>query len=117
MPWTTNRCHAGLAQSGEYGSPSRASPGRAQVLRRNIAAPVVPFIQPLQLDAQYRRLQFVQPGIESRHLVLVLDAGTVVAQQPDLFRQRLVVGRDGAAIADRTEVLARIKAETRRVAQ
>src|SRR5436305_1377472 len=77
------------------------------------AAARVPVVEPPELDAQQRRLQLVQARVEAFDLGHAPGAPAIAAQAAQLARERLVVGRDRAAVADRAEVLRRIERERR----
>ena len=70
-----------------------------------------------QLGAQHGGLDLVQTRIDARQVVPVLHAAAVVAQLAQRGGQFVVIGGDGAAVAQRAEVLAGVEAEARRVAQ
>ena len=67
-------------------------------------------VQRAELDAQQRGLQLVEARVVADLVVVVLDARAIVAQHPQPFGERRVVGGHGAAVAERAEVLARIEA-------
>jgi hypothetical protein len=67
--------------------------------------------QTRQLDAQERGLQTVEPLIGARKHMLALAALPEVAQLADAVRHVGVVRADGAAVTERSEVLARIEGE------
>src|SRR6185437_2027370 len=60
---------------------------------------------------------FVETAIAAQTFVLIFDARTVVAQQANLLGHRVIVSRNGSAIAEGTEILAGIEAEAGRVSQ
>ena len=92
----------------------RREPGR-QALRDSAAASArrraVRCGQPRQPRAQDRRLQLVEPAVDAGLDVVVAVGLPAVAQPPDALGERRVVGDDGAAVAERAEVLRRIEAE------
>lgn len=45
----------------------------AQVVGGNLPTALIPCIEPGQLDPQQRRLQFIETGIETDHVVAILD--------------------------------------------
>ena len=67
-----------------------------------------------QLHAQDRGLQLVQARVVADVLVGDLVLRAVEAQHPHAVGQRVVVGRDRAAVAEAAEVLRREEAERRR---
>jgi hypothetical protein len=60
-----------------------------------------------QLDAQDRRLQFVDPKITADERVEILGLAAVHAQHPHVFGQIRIVGGAQPRIAERAEILAR----------
>ena len=58
-------------------------------------------------------MQLVEPAVPAQVIVHVAAALAVVAQRPGLLGQGVVVGQQGAAVADAPEVLGRIEAERR----
>ena len=91
---------------------SREQPSIAVGVRRGACA--VHAREVRQLDPQHRRLQRVEPEVAADPLVEVLRLRAVIAQQPDFVRERRVVGRDQAGVAERAEVLARERTRSSR---
>src|SRR5581483_3457612 len=75
---------------------------------------LVPLIQKRKLVSQNRSLDRVEPRRIADHVVVVLQPLSMLAQRANLLRKSLVVGNEGAGIAERAEVLSRIEAECRR---
>jgi hypothetical protein len=57
-------------------------------------------------------LQWIEPGIESLNVMVVLDVGPIVSQPPNGACQRRIVCRNGTTISEGTQILPRIKTET-----
>ncbi len=93
------------------------SPQGGIVVTGGRAPSLVPGGQARQLDQQQGRLQVVQAVAVAGHPVRVLVLLPVVAVQAHRRSGGGVVGGDGAAVAQRPEVLARVEAERGRVAQ
>ena len=70
-----------------------------------------------ELDPQHRGLEPVEPFVEARLDVLSLGPLAEVAEATAPLGDRIVVGTDRAAVAERAEVLARIEAERRDMAE
>ena len=70
-----------------------------------------------QLHSQDCRLKRVQPLVAPDGDVLVLPALAEIAQDPDLVGELVVVGDDSPGVAVRSEVLTRVEAEGRDVAE
>ena len=66
---------------------------------------VVPTVQVRQEQAQHGRLNLVQPRVEPDLLEGALVAGAVKPQQPHAFGQVGVRGGNGAAVAQRRQIL------------
>ena len=81
------------------------------VLARVRPAARAPVIQVPQLDAQHRRLQSVEPRVETHVLVAVLLRLSVYAQRADEIGELRVVGRADPPVAEPAEILRRIEAE------
>src|SRR5215213_3544771 len=77
----------------------------------------VPRIEILQFYSQYGRMERIEAAVEAAQHMVVLLALAIVAQHPQRFSYLLIAGDNHPTIAGRAEVLARIKAERRRVAQ
>src|SRR3954468_13526219 len=80
-------------------------------MRRNRAALVIPLVEMAEIRQEHDRLDRVEPGRVALDLVLVLRTLAVLAKRANLRRHLLVVRRQRAGVTERTEVLARIKAE------
>jgi len=68
-------------------------------------------IQGIQLDAQYGRLQVIEPGICAYLLVVVFLVAAIVGQGSHCLSQPGVVGGNRTAIPQCTEVFSWIKTE------
>ena len=62
-----------------------------------------------QLGRQDRRLHAVEPAVDALDLMLVLDQPAMARQHGHVLGERAVVGDDGAGVAHRAEILARIE--------
>ena len=87
------------------------------VFDRVLPARVGPLVEMAQLDAKDAALHPFHAVVEALEHVVVLLLRAPVAQHPDPFRHRRVVGHDHAAFAVGAEVLARVEAEAPRVAE
>ena len=70
----------------------------------------VPRVEPGELDREDRRLELVEAAVEAALGVDVALRRAVVAQAAQAVGQGGVVGRHGAAVSERAEVLARVEA-------
>ena len=84
---------------------------------RVVRSPPIPGIEAWQSDAQERRLKLIEPTVPPLHLVRALGSRAVVSKQADAICQVRVGGGDSASVAQGTEVLGRIEAETSRMAK
>ena len=57
-----------------------------------------------QLDIQQGSLEGVEPGVAAHHLVVIFHLLSVVGNHPDFHGQLVVVGIDGSAIAEASQV-------------
>ena len=87
------------------------------ITQRNRPARFILGIQVRQLHAQERGLQFIQPGIITLDVVVILHARAVIAQNLHIVGQRTIIGRDRPAIAQRAQILSRIKTKSRGMPQ
>ena len=62
-----------------------------------------------QFGRQDRRLQAVEPAVDALDAVLMLHETAVTRQHGHALGQRAVVGDDGAGVAHRPQILARIE--------
>ena len=104
---------AGNLRQNQMGHPRQGF----QVPFGGMTAPQVPLVQEGQFDPQHRRLQRIQSGIAAFDFIIILDSRTVVAQQPDLGGQPVVIRHHGAPIPEGPEVLAGIKTEAGSIPQ
>src|SRR5947208_6314548 len=74
---------------------------------------LVPLRQMTKLHPQETRLDGVEPAVVALEVVEVFSRLAVVAQHLAAPRELLVVGRDGARLAARAQILPRIEAECR----
>lgn len=71
----------------------------------------IPAIEVRQFYAKERRLDRIQPIVESTHVMLVFHGRTVIPEFPHAVGQIGVAGRHCPGIPERTQVLARVEAE------
>src|SRR2546421_12523513 len=88
---------------------SRREPFAVQL--RQPAAARVPGVEITQLDSQHRRLHGIETRVVADLGVYVFRGLTVVTQAAQARGELRVVGSQGAAVAERAEILGRIKAE------
>ncbi len=74
-------------------------------------AAVGPAAKARQPRAENRRLQIVEPRVDARLDVMIAVGLAAVAQPLDRVGERAIAGDDGAAVAERAEVLGRVEAE------
>ncbi len=87
---------------------------RRAVLGCQRPAPRGPLREERKAGTHDRGLHFVEPRIDAR-LLMPIPIGLAAVSQPlDARRERLIVGHDGAAVAERAEILRRIEAERSR---
>ena len=70
--------------------------------------------QQRQPRAEDRRLDFVEPRVDARLLMMIAIRLAAVAQTLDSSRERAIASHDRAAVAERAEVLRRIETERAR---
>ena len=92
----------------------RYAPG---ITHGDIPAHGVVLVEIFQLHAQHGGLDLVEAAVAPFHVEHVLAARTVIADGSHHVGQRAVVGRHGSGVAERAEVLARIEAMARGVAE
>ena len=63
-----------------------------------------------QLDLEYRRLELVEPRIETLDLIVVLDPRAVVPEHTHLLDESRVVPCHRPGIAERTQIFPWVKA-------
>src|ERR1700751_3629241 len=78
---------------------------------------LVPAVEMRELHPEQRRLQTVEALVVAEFDVFALDPLTQVAQSADPGCKHVVVGADCAAVAECSQVLARIERESRGVSQ
>ena len=90
--------------------------GTRDAWREHLAIPgghltpsLVPLVEAVGLHAQHRGLQVVEARRLADDSVLVVAHASMIAQQLQPGRQRGVVGRDQAAVAEGAEILRRVK--------
>lgn len=88
-----------------------------KVRGRNALALGVELFQVAELRAQERGLQFVEARVDADKLVVVFLFAAVIAQHAERPRKLFVIRHDGAGVAEGTEILCRVKAETACVAE
>jgi hypothetical protein len=82
-----------------------------------VALPALgPAVQVFQLDAQHRRLQFVDPEIAADERMKILRLAAVHAQHPHVLGELRVIDRAQSRIAEGAEILARKEREAADVA-
>ena len=96
----STRVTTGLKWAPETAPSMRISP---------ITAAAVPFIEMSELDAQNRRLQWIEPAVATLNFIHIFYARAVIAQHADAVGDFWIIGRDRAAIAHRAKILAGIK--------
>src|SRR5262249_4451556 len=97
---------------------ARIAGERPRVRVHNLAAPRVPAVEPAEACAENRRLQLVAPRVPGAGQgVAVLLVPAVLAQKTHAVRDLVVVRANGAAVAERRQVLRRVEAERRDVAE
>ena len=91
----------------------QAGVGEQRAVARRVAraAPSLHAGEVRQLHAQHRGLQRVEAEVGADQVMVVLRLHAVIANQPQLVRQRRVGRGDEAAVAERAEVLAREERE------
>ena len=95
----------GVGPLGNGGESYAGDTGQAfKVLPGDDLAPGIPFIELAEFDAEKSGLEFINAGVETGEVVLVLDACAVVAQGSHFFGQIMVIGGDRAGVAERAEV-------------
>ena len=75
----------------------------------------IPFVQVLQLDTQHRRLQGIEPAVESDVVVMVIRAASMHPQREKQFAEVPVIRHDQPAVTHASEVFGREKAEAPRI--
>ena len=88
-----------------------------QVGVRHTAAIRVVSVQCAQSLAQKGGLQLIQPGIDPGEFMVILDARAIVREPSKPVGEGRVIGGDRSPVAQCTEVLARIEAERRSIAE
>ena len=88
-----------------------------EVPARDRSTPVVPRLQPAELDAQPRGLELVEPRVEALDLGLAAAPPPVGAKQADVIGELGIAGGHGAAVAEGPEVLDRVEREPCRPGQ
>src|SRR5207245_6985073 len=73
------------------------------------AAPVVPALEPPQLDPENRGLDLVEPRVVADHRVVVARRLAVLAERAELVGEAVVIRRDAPRLSIRPEVLAAIE--------
>ena len=84
---------------------------RGGIGARDLAAAGVPLVEVRKFDAQDGRLHFVHAAVAAVLGALIAAGPAVLAQRSHFARQRFVVGRDRAAIAERAQILGGVEAE------
>src|SRR5262245_16864819 len=84
---------------------------RRPVVSGELTTSFGPMLKPGKLRSQDGRLEFIESRIDPPFLMLIPVDLASVAQALDLLCQGSVVGDHGAAIAQRAEILRRVKAE------
>ncbi len=77
----------------------------------------LPVVQSSQLDAQQRCLHLVQAAVEAQHVVIIPGLTPLLAQHRNALGQFGIVGGDQPRVAESTQVLGRVEAETGQVAE
>src|SRR6266576_941973 len=102
----------GLAPSGDRREAKVADTRKPiSVERCGLPPLVVPALEVRQLLQQDERLDRVEPCRVADQVVLVLARLSMLAQGSDARRKRLVVRRERAGVAYRSQVLSRVEAE------
>src|SRR5687767_10329225 len=73
--------------------------------------------QSFELCSQHGGMKFIQPAVDTLYQVVVFFMGTVVPECLHHLCQCIVVGGNRTTIAQRAEVLPRVKAEATRMTQ
>src|ERR1700720_3599077 len=94
----------------------RPSVKAALIAPRNRPASGIVLVQMRKLCAQYRRLQRIEPRIESRFSRLPAIVPTVLAQPAHSFGDFRLARQNYSAVADRAEIFGRIEAEAADIA-
>jgi hypothetical protein len=72
---------------------------------------LVPLLHRSQFDLQESGLHRVHASVVTFDQMVILLSLAVLTDDPDLFRQILVIGRDGSGLSAGAEILRGIKAE------
>jgi hypothetical protein len=62
-----------------------------------------------QLGRQDRRLHAIEPAVDALDMMLVFDEPAVTREHRDVLGQCVVIGDDGAGVAYRPKIIARIE--------
>ena len=77
----------------------------------DFAAPPGKILQPRKPGGQNRRLQLIETAVQTEIRMMIAVALSVIAQAFRLFGNLFRVGDERAAIAERAQILRRIKTE------
>ncbi len=72
----------------------------------------IPFIQMTQLDAQKRRLEFIQSGIKSLQLIMVFYSGTIVSQNTNLLCEFYIIGSNCSSVTNCSKIFTGVKTKS-----
>ncbi len=77
---------------------------------------VVITVDPFEFGPQHHGLKFVQAAVKTENLVVIGLTAAMVPQNPQLLGNLCIIRNNHAAVSATTEVLARKKTETTRIA-
>ena len=106
-----------LAVAGLEGRHDFFNPPESLIVLPGVpTASLIAVIKALQLNLKNCRLNAIHPAVPTDHRVVILLNLPVVAENPDLFLQFIIVSHDSAGFAKCAQILPRVKTETADIA-